>query len=404
MSYSFKECLLLCAITVCSAPAWSGTTTPIFAIVDRAPYSAGETISSAFGFSDPSGTHWVGSSSEGTSAASVWKLRAYSQDQFLGTDKTSYPLISNSKRNLINAVATKNQLVAAIGTSASGNLSEGYARISYDRGQTWNELIRYSCGSGRTTHFISADFLDEKNIFISGFCVDLTGTSRWFVRKGSFDDAEMQWFWSTSDQLVGRLGVNNAGAQMLASIAGELIVSGTVQNEVTSAVLVRSSLDKGKTWRTVSTPLATPENIRIHRLAQVSGTLYLAASTGPDADSHNVLKIFQSADSGRTWTVLHDWTLNGSTLEGRIDFLIRPNEIVIVGSHILAFTGATNAWLKRSIDGGLSWSTYAVAGEFEAGCRFTGLHQFGSSAILVSGTDRMTTGEDRITYRTFKPR
>ncbi|MBX9769476.1 MAG: hypothetical protein K2X47_19525 [Bdellovibrionales bacterium] len=216
MIFNLVQRISVIALSLASFQSFATTTDPIFTIVDRAPWNAGETISASFGVSDPAGNHWVGSSSSTNAQQSGWKLRFYSQAQFAGQNRTSYPEIPGSKGYFVEGLAFKNNLVAAVGSAVSGGTgSSGIARVSYDEGQTWNDLNEYSCGTGQLTQYTSAAFSDAVTIFISGFCIDLTGAARWFVRRGIFDESEMQWFWSNSDQLVGRVGVNNFATQVL---------------------------------------------------------------------------------------------------------------------------------------------------------------------------------------------
>lgn len=399
----FTAATTLASLFLTSGDIFAGTTPPVFTIVDRAPWAVGDAIEGARGFSDGRGHHWVSGAISGANTNPRWRLRSYDQDQPSGTDRYAYASFPIPEPTKVFSVAFKEHLVGAVGAASSGTGSRGIARISYDGGVTWNDLNEFSCGAGQLTQFTSVGFYDAATVFVAGFCVDLTGATRWFVRRGIFDESEMQWFWANSDQLVGRPGVNNIASQILVAPNGEVLVFGRVQNETSSAIAVRSSTDKGRTWRTISTPAISTETLAVLKATPSrDGRLLLMTGAGATESRLGRVSILASSDNGRTWSAVNEWSLSDGFFGATGDLLALGNEMIAVGSAVSAL-GASTGWLRRSTDGGGTWTQFDSAGEFSAGSEFVGLHQVGSSPVLVSGLDRMVTGEHRITYRAFRP-
>ncbi|MBX9769576.1 MAG: hypothetical protein K2X47_20030, partial [Bdellovibrionales bacterium] len=181
-----------------------------------------------------------------------------------------------------------------------------------------------------------------------------------------------------------------------------VFVSGYVRNERGSTVLIRSTTDRGRNWRTVANPMSTADSLSVHAFTQdPGGRMYLIATTG--TTTQNAANLLVSDDNGRTWTMFYGWVESAGFLDSRIAILTRGEEIVLVGSTKVGPSAGNVGWVRRTTALGAPWKTYQAAGEYDLGGRFTGIHQFGTSPLLISGTDRMPNGEDRVTYRSFKP-
>jgi photosystem II stability/assembly factor-like uncharacterized protein len=192
----------------------------------------------------------------------------------------------------------------------------------------------------------------------------------------------------TGTALIGLLRTTDGGASWEVIDGGKLLRNAQIADVAPRGPIIVVAADKGVfrssedgQWKKIS---GAPES------GLPGGAAYDLASDPEDParlyTNAGAKGIFQSLDSGATWTKISDAVLDEVLTGGaqNVRIAIGPNHTLYVAIANYANSGAALAGLFRSGDGGMTWTALDLPSTIEAGDITFGLHPGGQAATHFS--------------------
>jgi hypothetical protein len=259
--------------------------------------------------------------------------------------------------------------------SAIVNDSPGWERWaifrSTDDGATFTKVDLYAPWEEGESYPFSM-VAKNNDLYVCGYAWESGGTQRgqWIIRKTSDGGAT----WSNVDNYQDIGNPKNQCYDIAKSAAGYLYAAGSDNN----GGLIRESLDDGATWTT------------IHTQAGATGEFYVldvspAGAVWAISDNGDVYKGTFAAG----WTFSLMGNLGGGNLFGTY-YMRGQLKILSETDALYSYTNGGNFVVKRTTDGGVTWTTpYASVGSGVG----HGLIELANGDILAIGTDNSVIPE-----------
>jgi hypothetical protein len=225
-------------------------------------------------------------------------------------------------------------------------------RMSSDSGASWASLgapFQYAGGSQSRAFHVAED--GSGILYAVGEGGTAAG-SHWVVRKSIDGGAN----WTTvRDFAFGPVGPDSA-TRALVTTSGHLVVAGTISDGASTHAYVERTADDGATWPSIDDFRDTfNQHFVAKGLARTSsGVLYAAGSGG----GQSAWIVRKSTDGGTSWTTVDSWSPSATGSASANAIGVTPSgAIFAVGQRVPIFNSDEYWVVRRSTDGGATWST-----------------------------------------------
>lgn len=241
-------------------------------------------------------------------------------------------------------------------------------RRSGDGGATWSTVDAFTPG-GFTTEADAIAIDAAGNVYVVGVADYNAGQSYWTVRKGVGGTA-----FSTVDSVPKGGGAMGSAITALAVfvhptagvfVAGQLGVAVNKSGGTAPEWSVRRSVNGGATWATVDSFAFTNKNIypaEAHGIgADPFGNLYVVGTASAPAKAGGTgyphWLIRKSADGGSSWSTVDNYQPSSTGEYSAQAFVADPYGNLYVAGHGSAGTGPTHWTVRQNVAGANPWTT-----------------------------------------------
>jgi hypothetical protein len=239
--------------------------------------------------------------------------------------------------------------------------------------QTWQTVDDFSNPGYNDTRPFGVTTDPSGNLFVVGWLWDASGLS-YHPMRSSGDQGIT---WATSEVFAPRVGGSQSTRAITSDSAGNLYTAGAYAANGGSYLIVALSQDHGLTWNTLDD--GSPATFCGAITTDAAGNIYAVGNL-------NSTWIVRKATAGGTsWANVDSFNPNGAGSTAKAVFCHPTAGVFVAGMANTGFKGAAVATVRRSLDGGATWTTVdnAVAGSGDA---------LGADAAgnLFMATDRWT--------------
>jgi hypothetical protein len=273
--------------------------------------------------------------------------------------------------------------------------------------QAWQNVLVYqlAAGKGAVGYGLAADTLG--NVFSGGYGqgASVNGTSYLQGLVLKTDTTEANWFLSddtnpnpgTYQSWINSLGFDSNGN--LYSV-GQLWPPGYLPPYWE----VRKSADRGVTWTTVDLfqyPVSSVDVDPTGFIADNAGNIYVVGWASSAGNGHWLVR--KSTDGGQTWANVDDMT--GGTIPSQGCFVPGVG-LFVVGSGSPSVPGVSGWTVRRSLNGGATWTTVDAPFGSSAGAWSVASDSAGNIYVAgsVSVTTTTTKPKSTVTYSVWVTR
>jgi len=261
---------------------------------------------------------------------------------------------TSKARGLGLAVDTYGSMFVALEATDSGGINHWMVQKSSDGGTSWSIVDDYQYTSGVSSAAISVASDPVGNIYVVGEGDDGVNGKRLIVRK-SLDSGKT---WVVVDDFQYVTGKSTFVEYITSNDLGEIFtVSRPLDSTDKNHSLIRKSTDAGKSWTTIDDfqfVAGQSTNSTFLTLNQ-KGHLFLATS-GVDSSSVSHWLVRKSTDRGLTWTIIDDYLyVTGKSSSART-LLFDRNGVFYVFGYGFDATNKYHWIVRKSVDDGVTWT------------------------------------------------